>query len=593
MDRPDEANERSIRSKHNKPSSEAASTRDAAWMARIWGAMRQRLSVADEAGVPAARRPVESTRLWRLWLLPGALAAGVIAYAATLPGDANWDLRNYHLYNPFALFAGRLHFDVAPAGIQTFLPPMLDVPYYLLQKGISSLRSLNALLAVPHAVAVVLAYAITLLVIPKGATGAMGTHAAGAPWLAAVAAVYGATGVAGFTTLATTQSEMIPVSLVLGAVWLALASMGTDTPPARRMALCGLLCGAAAGLKLTTAYAGVGFGAGLLLLPGVSPRARLAAASAFSAGAVAGACAVGGHWWLTLYEAFGNPFFPFLNGVFRSPWMIAANLQDPRFLPRTALQWIAYPFHWAVTPSRLVGETPVRDPRFALALLALLAILARRVVRRPAPWSAVERRERFLLVFFAVGFLLWEVQFSVLRYLAGLELLTGTVLILAARPWLGRLTARPGLFAAAAFCALIVAVTQHAGVERAPPSRKPVDVLFPPVPPDSLVLLLDQSPMAYTAAFAPRTVRFLGVGNWVVGAASQGLFRERAEGILRGHTGPIWGMEHPGIYPGEPEATLAAYGLRRTQECARVLSNLDGNGLRLCRLERAPERTPG
>lgn len=530
------------------------------------------------------------------WAIPCALGLGVIACAMMLPGDANWDLRNYHIYNPFAFLHGRSHFDLVPASVQTFFSPLLDVPYYLLHRRVGGVPVLNALLAIPHAVAVVLSYFSALM--------ALGTDRARARWLAAIAAIYGATGAAASTTLASTQSEMIPVALVLGAVLLALGAMvgpaGTGAPPrsgtagglaggtVRRMAVCGLLCGAAAGLKLTNAYAVVGFAAGLLAWPGLSPRARVRVVLAFGAGALAGACAVGGYWWLTLYREFGNPLFPFYNHVFRSPWMLAQSVADTRFFPSTPLQWVAYPFYWAFTPARLVSETPVRDPRFALALLAVLAVLVRWAVWPPAAPSAASARERFLVAFFAVGFVLWEVQFSILRYLAGLELLTGTMVLLAARPWWRGAATPAGLIAAGSLCALVVAVTVQPGTERAAAAGKPVDVVFPPIPPDSVVLLLDHSPMAYTAAYAPRTVRFLGVGNWVVSHPEQVLFRERAQEILRRHTGPIWGMDQPGIYPGVPEATLAQYGLRRTPECTQVRSNLDGDGLRLCRLERAP-----
>ena len=46
--------------------------------------------------------------------------------------DNNYDLRNYHLYNAWALLAGRFNKDVFVAGIQTYFNPLLDLPYYLI-----------------------------------------------------------------------------------------------------------------------------------------------------------------------------------------------------------------------------------------------------------------------------------------------------------------------------------------------------------------------------------------------------------------------------------------------------------------------------
>jgi len=39
-------------------------------------------------------------------------------YAVKLGQDTNWDLLNYHLYNPFAYLNDRLSLDLALAGLQ-------------------------------------------------------------------------------------------------------------------------------------------------------------------------------------------------------------------------------------------------------------------------------------------------------------------------------------------------------------------------------------------------------------------------------------------------------------------------------------------
>ena len=50
-----------------------------------------------------------------------ALADQGVQYGQT----ANWDLRNYHLYGPWAWVTGRLDVDVAPANIQGFFNPLI------------------------------------------------------------------------------------------------------------------------------------------------------------------------------------------------------------------------------------------------------------------------------------------------------------------------------------------------------------------------------------------------------------------------------------------------------------------------------------
>lgn len=49
--------------------------------------------------------------------------------------DACWDLKNYHLYNAWAWLHGRPTTDLAPAGLQSYFSPYLDLPYAWLALG--------------------------------------------------------------------------------------------------------------------------------------------------------------------------------------------------------------------------------------------------------------------------------------------------------------------------------------------------------------------------------------------------------------------------------------------------------------------------
>lgn len=44
--------------------------------------------------------------------------------------DHNWDLQNYHRYNPYALLNGKVGLDLAPAQWQSYFNPALDLLYY-------------------------------------------------------------------------------------------------------------------------------------------------------------------------------------------------------------------------------------------------------------------------------------------------------------------------------------------------------------------------------------------------------------------------------------------------------------------------------
>ena len=68
--------------------------------------------------------PIGETAATRTPLVWGAIAVlWLVLFAAisVLNGpDGSWDLRNYHIYDPFAVLHGRLHQDLVPAQLQTF-----------------------------------------------------------------------------------------------------------------------------------------------------------------------------------------------------------------------------------------------------------------------------------------------------------------------------------------------------------------------------------------------------------------------------------------------------------------------------------------
>ena len=96
-------------------------------------------------------RPIPSRRD-SLWI--AGLSIGLPLLAMSLLGvDANWDLRNYHLYNVHAWLAGRGH-DIAPAMVQSWHNPLLDLPMYLLFTSGLPARATSLWLTLPTIAAI-------------------------------------------------------------------------------------------------------------------------------------------------------------------------------------------------------------------------------------------------------------------------------------------------------------------------------------------------------------------------------------------------------------------------------------------------------
>ncbi|MDE2580926.1 MAG: hypothetical protein KGL52_04785 [Rhodospirillales bacterium] len=504
-------------------------------------------------------------------LLAAALAG---ALAAQLMGpEADFDLRNYHLYNGFALLHGRLDGDLAPAQLQSFLAPDLDLIYAGLLHMLNRHPGwLGAVLALPQGLAGYLVWCLTRRALPE-AMPARG-------WLAGAAALAGVTGAAGVSTFASAMSEMLPASCLLGAMLLLMS--GSTRP---RAGWAGLLAGCAMGLKLTAAP----FAVGLMVaaaLTGERGGRRISALLWFVTTSFCGAALLGGAWWEWLWVRFGDPMFPYFNEIFRSPWVAPVPGTDLRFLPRDVWQAVGYPLFWGFTRTTLVNELPVRDPRVALGWVAAFALLGRAWRGRMRPAECV------LLSVWIIGYVLWEARFSILRYLVPLELLSGALVVAALAPWLARRPAIQVVPAAWALAAGLIAVTVYPNWGHAPPGHVAVSVHPPAFAPGSLVVLLDPSPMAYVAVFVPPTVRFVGANNNLVRPGAPGRLAHAVAKAIRTQVGPLWGLEEPGESPGVADATLRAFDLVRAPGCARVRSNLDGDAILACPLRRL-SRTAG
>src|SRR3984893_152759 len=116
-----------------------------------------------------ARRSFESRSFATWTVIAGSLLAGA-AYAWFAGEDINWDWRNYHEYNAFALINGRYDQDVAPAGIQTFLNPLAYLPAYLLRHHVGA-PLWGMMLGAIHGLHLALIYWFSRLVLSGAASG--------------------------------------------------------------------------------------------------------------------------------------------------------------------------------------------------------------------------------------------------------------------------------------------------------------------------------------------------------------------------------------------------------------------------------------
>lgn len=557
----------------------------------------------DEGGLAIA------TDKWLLSLLaigPASFIAAAIYFGL----DANWDLRNYHYYIPYAFLNGRFGFDIAVSQLPTFYNPILYVPFYWLIEAAPP-KLTAATLAAIQGLNVPLLYLVGRKVLAgDGLTDRLA---------AAALAVFGVVGVGSLSEIGTSFFDNV-LTLFFFPALLALLGLKSrmdagKTKAAIALALAsGLLIGLAVGLKLTMAIYGLGLGLGVLAVGG--GLRFLPLATAFGLGAIVGTGITGGHWMWVLWQRYENPFFPYFNGFFQSSWAPLVERADTGFRPRGWIEALIYP--WVFTlDSKRVSEIAFIDARILFVYGAVALSMGLAFWRRIFPWTAAWIRRipageghkltkvvesRQLMAVAAGTYFAWILVFAVYRYLISIEMLAPLIVLAA----LDRLAApKTGRWLALALCfAALVAVQENqdwgrrawptdapTGGPVAGPAASDYFGLKVPVladPSRTMVLIGGWHPAAYVIPKFPMEVRFLRVQGFFTGPQDvENRHNGLMQGIVAQHDGPLFGLF--AYYDAVAfEEALVTYDLEiNWRACATMPSHLE-DLMVFCELGRRP-----
>jgi hypothetical protein len=419
--------------------------------------------------------------------------------------DANWDLRNYHVHNAWALLEGRIGLDLAPAQMQSYFPPLLDVPYFLLVQHAPPPLA-GWLLGVLHGLA--------FLPVAWIAWRAL----AGDPrrdWLAPLLGLAGLASAVFLSELGNTMGDNSTAPLVMGALALALPDEDRRWRMSR-IAWAGALLGMAVAFKLTNAIYAVALGLAVLAAP-LPWRARLGTGAVLALVALAVCGVLAGPGLYRVWAAFGNPLFPQFNAWFQAPLALPVAVADTRWLPQSWGEALLRPLLFTANPY-LVSEIALLQVTWALLYLAAIATAVAWLVRRHGggrsdrPVAADAGVRRVLGVFFGTAFALWLAMFSIHRYLVVLELLAPLLLWLLLHALLAPRSAGRVAKVAITLGVLVALVGWndwgHAGW-----ARQAFRVQAPPAPLAGTVLLVGGEPQAWRLPYLPPGPVYASVGS--------------------------------------------------------------------------------
>lgn len=505
------------------------------------------------------------------WIVP--VLFGLLSVC--LGQDDNWDLKNYHWYNPHALLHGRIAIDMAPGQWQSYFNPLLDLPYYLLNTWLPA-PAVGFVMGWLHGLNFILLLAIARRVLGQ---------AAGNARLPLLLAAVGMCGAGFLSELGNSMGDNMTALLTLSSVYLVLR--GWDHLPTwsaqtvKTVLLAGFVMGLGAGLKPTNVTYAAALCAALLVLPAPA-RVRLGAAFASGCAIVAGMLVTAGWWWLAMWERFGNPLFPQFNNVFRSPLAQQLGVIDNFHMPHNALEALFWPFVFTrhfLRVSEILLKQAVLPVLYALAIVFLLTWLAERFAGKQVR-SALSARARFLLVFGLVAYLAWMKVFGIYRYLVPLELLAPLMVwILVERIIQRPVAARAAgwLLAATTLVVFPFMTWGHAGwaangfSARLPAFERPASTI--------VFTAHAHPPMGWLANFFPADVRVVALGS---GFPESPAYVARIQAAIAERQGPHFVML--ALAKNEKESSL-----RRKQELVDMLG-LTADAAGCARLDRLLQR---
>jgi hypothetical protein len=392
------------------------------------------------------------------WVLDGALTGLAIVACLAMGKDLNVDMLNYHLYVAHAFWTGTYTESFMGTGLQSFLNPVGYVPFYLMVKHQWHSVIVAIILCIPSAIGILSIQRLSYEFLFRDKEQRL--------TLSIFAAILGGVSPLFLATLGTSFLDPWQASLVI--VSLYLTAKGLELAQARRgrllIFLGACLLGASAGLKLTGLYLCIASLAALAVLPRPwKQRAQdwLAGLAGMSAGFILTA----GYWTAHLLFKYGNPVFPFANGLFKSPDFANVSIGLDRFTADSWTDILSLPFRMAQIKSGVYAEILVPDIRFACLLILVVLITIRllpsysRAIALTRPMSVGDKSaSRYLIAFFCTGYVAWILSSGNGRYYLAIVMLVGPLLVLACSALLKKPVALIGTLTA-----ILLAQVVHGG----------------------------------------------------------------------------------------------------------------------------------
>ena len=336
-----------------------------------------------------------------------------------LKNEIVWDFANYHYYNVWAFLNNRLNWDIVPATFTTFLNPFIDFPLYFYIQWFNNYPDLIwGLQGIWGGLLLFYVYKTYALFFDFDQL----QH-----WIVfGVLCVVILTGWGTISQWGSSANEIPVAFFILWGFYLLLKMIKyPEKQQFINFFIAGFIMGIALGFKQTVITYCVASGATLIICYKYFSK-PLKNISFFVLGGLIGYLIINGYFMYKYWILYQNPMFPFLNGVFHSPYFDNLNYYD-NIYPPSWKNFIFFPFQWFQNPHRISTEyySDIHLTLFYITVMLILASLNFKNIRKK---FLQDKMKVFLLIFFFISFYFWLFEFAFLRYAVVLEVIGAIIL---------------------------------------------------------------------------------------------------------------------------------------------------------------------
>ena len=343
-------------------------------------------------------------------------------WSMLLGQDRSFDLAGYHLYNGFSFLHKKLEIDFAPAGVQSYLNPLLDFIFYYLNSNLKP-SFFGFLMGFIHGFNFLLISQIVEILLRPYKVDAKERI------LIVLTSVLSCNFLAG---LGNSSGDNTLSILILTSIFILLKNIESNKSHLeyKPIFFSGFLIGIATALKLTNGIYAPAFIVAMLSMNLLFKR-KLLLSFFFGFSVILGFLIFGGGWHLKIWSMFHNPIFPYFSNLFKNNFSAYTN-PTSSWLPKNVWELIFWPFIFSLNYHR-VGEGSFHQILWPFFYTLVFITLIRSILvnfSKGKKKIILKPSERFILIFSLSAYILWVKFFCVIRYIVSIELLLPVIIFI-------------------------------------------------------------------------------------------------------------------------------------------------------------------